>query len=113
MGQGEGRQHHNVTLAILATVGTAFALQQTMVVPALPALQRELHTSTTWITWVLTVFLLVASVSTPLLGKLGDQHGKERLLLISLTVFLAGCVGCAVAWSIASLIAFRALAGVG
>jgi EmrB/QacA subfamily drug resistance transporter len=107
------RQHHNVTLAILATVGTAFALQQTMVVPALPALQRELHTTTAWVTWVLTVFLLVASVATPLLGKLGDQHGKERMLLISLTTFLVGCVGCAIAWSIASLIAFRAVAGVG
>ena len=107
------RQHHNVTLAILATVGTAFALQQTMVVPALPALQHELGTSTAWVTWVLTVFLLVASVATPLLGKLGDQYGKERLLLISLGLFLAGCVGCAIAWSIGSLIAFRALAGAG
>jgi EmrB/QacA subfamily drug resistance transporter len=107
------RQDYNLTLAILATVGTAFALQQTMVVPALPALQRELHTSTAWVTWVLTVFLLVASVTTPLFGKLGDQYGKERLLLISLGVFLAGCVGCAVAWSIGSLIAFRALAGAG
>jgi EmrB/QacA subfamily drug resistance transporter len=107
------RQHYNVTLAILATVGTAFALQQTMVIPALPALQRELHTSTTWVTWVLTVFLLVASVSTPLLGKFGDQYGKERLLLISLALFLAGCVGCAIAWNIASLIGFRALAGTG
>jgi EmrB/QacA subfamily drug resistance transporter len=110
---GEARQHHNVTLAILATVGTAFALQQTMVVPALPALQHELHTSTAWVTWVLTVFLLVASVATPLFGKLGDQYGKERLLLISLSLFLAGCVGCAVSWSIASLIAFRAVAGAG
>jgi len=109
----DGRQHYNVTLAILATVGTAFALQQTLVVPALPALQRELHTTTAWATWVLTVFLLVASVATPLLGKLGDEHGKERMLLISLVAFLMGCVGCAVAWSIASLIAFRALAGVG
>ncbi len=69
------RQHYNVTLAILTIAGTAFALQQTMVVPALPALQRDLHTTTTWVTWVLTVFLLVASVATPVLGKLGDQHG--------------------------------------
>src|SRR5919201_1818415 len=107
------RQHYNVTLAILALAGTAFALQQTMVIPALPALQRDLHTTTTWVTWVLTVFLLVASVSTPLLGKLGDQHGKERLLTISLGLFLLGCVGCAVAWDIWSLIAFRAVSGMG
>src|SRR2546421_5384951 len=98
MAEGE-RQHYNFTLAILAAVGTAFALQQTMVIPALPAFQRELHTSTTWVTWVLTVFLLVASVATPILGKLGDQYGKERLLLISLALFFAGSVGCAAAWN--------------
>ena len=108
-----GRQHYNVTLAILALAGTAFALQQTMVVPALPALQRDLHTTTTWVTWVLTVFLLVASVATPLLGKLGDQYGKERLLTITLVIFLLGCIGAAAAWDIWSLIGFRALQGVG
>ena len=108
-----GRQHYNITLAILALAGTVYALQQTMVVPALPALQRELHTTATWVTWVLTVFLLVASVTTPLLGKLGDQHGKERVLVIALSLFLAGCVGCALAWNIWALIGFRALAGTG
>ncbi len=109
----EHRQHSNVTLAILTIAGTAFALQQTMVVPALPALQRDLHTTPTWVTWVLTVFLLVASVATPLLGKLGDQYGKERLLVISLSIFLAGCIGCTLAWNIWALIGFRALAGAG
>lgn len=86
---------------------------QTMVVPALPVLQRSLHTTTTWATWVLTVFLLVGSVATPIVGRLGDQHGKERLLAFSLLVFLAGCIGCAAAWNIWSLIAFRALSGAG
>ena len=102
-----------MTLAILAVACTAFALMQTMVVPALPVLQRSLHTSTTWATWVLTVFLLVASVATPIVGRLGDQYGKERLLAISLLIFLVGCIGCAVAWNIWSLIAFRAVAGAG
>ena len=84
-----------------------------MVVPALPFFQRDLHTTTTWATWVLTVFLLVASVATPILGKLGDQYGKERLLTISLMIFLAGCVGSAAAWNIWSLVAFRAVSGAG
>src|SRR5436305_7585711 len=91
--EGGERQHYNVTLAILTLSGTAFALQQTMVIPALPTLQRDLHTTTTWVTWVLTVFLLVASVATPILGKLGDQYGKERLLVISLAIFLVGSIG--------------------
>src|SRR5436190_3664012 len=109
----EGRQHYNVTLAILTLAGIAYALQQTMVIPALPTLQRDLDTTTTWVTWVLTVFLLVASVATPILGKLGDQYGKERVLLISLLLFLAGSVGAALAWNIWVLIAWRALQGAG
>jgi EmrB/QacA subfamily drug resistance transporter len=107
------RQHYNVTLAILTVAGSAYALQQTMVIPALPTLQRELHTTTTWVTWVLTVLLLVASVSTPVLGKLGDQYGKERLLVISLVLFFVGCAGAATAWNIWSLIFFRAVQGLG
>ena len=107
------RQHYNVTLSALTVAGIAFALQQTMVIPALPALQRDLHTTTAWATWLLTGFLLTASVATPLLGKLGDQYGKERLLVISLTVFFIGCLGAACAWDIWSLIVFRLIQGAG
>jgi EmrB/QacA subfamily drug resistance transporter len=112
MAEGE-RQHYNVTLAILTVAGSAYALQQTMVIPALPTLQRDLHTTTTWVTWVLTVLLLVASVATPIFGKLGDQYGKERLLVISLALFFVGCVGAAAAWNIWALIFFRAVQGLG
>ncbi|WP_211318600.1 MFS transporter [Nocardioides silvaticus] len=107
------RQHYNVTLAALTFAGIAFALQQTMIIPALPTLQRELDTTTTWVTWLLTGFLLSSSIATPLLGKLGDQHGKERLLLVSLGIFFVGCVGAIFAQSIWMLIAFRILQGAG
>src|ERR671938_707946 len=106
-------RHENVTLAALALAGLAYGLQQTMVLPALPSLQRDLHTTTTWSTWIFTGFLLSSSVLTPLLGKLGDQHGKERLLAVSLVVFLVGCVGSSAAWNIWSLIAFRVVQGAG
>jgi EmrB/QacA subfamily drug resistance transporter len=62
---------------------------------------------------VLTVFLLVASVATPIMGKLGDQYGKERLLVICLSIFLAGSIGAALAWNIWALIACRAVQGAG
>jgi EmrB/QacA subfamily drug resistance transporter len=107
------RQHYNVTLGVLVVAGIAFALQQTLVIPALPALQRDLHTSTAWATWLLTAFLLSASVLTPLLGKLGDQYGKERLLVISLSIFLVGSIGGIFAWNIGSLIACRVIQGAG
>lgn len=52
------RQHHNLTLGVLVVSALAFALTQTMVVPALPAIQTQLGASPTEVTWVLTVFLL-------------------------------------------------------
>jgi EmrB/QacA subfamily drug resistance transporter len=107
------RQHYNITLGALVIAGIAFALQQTLVIPALPALQRDLDTSTAWATWLLTAFLLSASVLTPLLGKLGDQHGKERLLVISLGIFLIGSIGAIFAWNIGALIVCRVIQGAG
>ena len=107
----ETRQHYGLTLATLTMAATAYALQQTMVVPALPELQRELGASTTWVTWVMTGFLLSAAVLTPILGKLGDQYGKERLLVLSLVTFLIGCIGCAAAPDIWTLILFRIVSG--
>jgi MFS family permease len=74
---GVRRQHYNITLAALVLAATAYALQQTMVLPALPELQRDLHTTTTWTTWIFTGFLLSSAVLTPLLGKLGDQHERS------------------------------------
>jgi EmrB/QacA subfamily drug resistance transporter len=107
------RQHYNITLGILALAGLAYALQQTMIVPALPSLRHDLHTTTAWATWLLTAFLLVSAVATPVLGKLGDQYGKERFLLVSLVVFFVGCVAAIFAWNIWSLIVFRAVQGFG
>jgi EmrB/QacA subfamily drug resistance transporter len=107
------RQHYNLTLAILIAVGIAFALQQTMVVPALPAIQRDLHTSSGWVTWLLTGFLLSAAVATPILSKLGDQYGKERLLVISVGVFFLGSVAAVSAPNIWFLLAARIVQGTG
>jgi MFS family permease len=105
------RQHYNATLGMLAIACCSYALLQTAMAPALGTLQRDLHTNTTWTTWIMTSFLLSAAVGTPIIGKLGDQYGKKRLLLVCLVIFLAGCIGAAAAWNIWSLIAFRALQG--
>jgi EmrB/QacA subfamily drug resistance transporter len=107
------RQHYGLTLGILTLATTAYALQQTMVVPALSEFQTDLGASTTWVTWVLTGFLLSAAVLTPILGKLGDRFGKERLLVTSLAIFFVGCVGCALAPDIWTLIAARVVSGAG
>ncbi len=91
----------------------AFAIMQTLLIPVLPMLQVELGTTTEWVTWTVTVYLLVGVVITPLFSRLGDQFGKVRMMLVSLGIFLLGSLGAVVAWDIASLIAFRGVQGVG
>jgi EmrB/QacA subfamily drug resistance transporter len=107
------RQHYGITLAVLATAALAYALSQTMVAPALPEIQRELHTSATSVTWVLTVYLLTASIATPVIGRLGDMYGKERMLVVTLLGFAAGSLVAALSHSIELLVAGRAIQGIG
>src|SRR6266540_5038922 len=107
------RQHYGVTLAVLVTAALAYALQQTLVAPALPKIQEDLHTSTTAVTFVLTAYLLTASVATPIVGRLGDMFGKERMLVVTLIGFGFGSLIAAVSHSIGLLIAARAIQGIG
>jgi EmrB/QacA subfamily drug resistance transporter len=109
----EERRHYLVTLALLTVAGISFALMQTLVIPALPFFQREFGTTASWVTWIATGFLLSSSVLTPILGKLGDAYGKERLLVISLGIFGLASLGAAFAWSLPSLVGFRVLQGAG
>ena len=101
------------TLAGLVTATMAFALMQTFLIPALPVLQRDLGTTNAWVTWTVTVYLLTGAVATPLMSRLGDQHGRVRMMLVSLGVFFVGSLGAIAAWDVASLIACRAVQGVG
>ncbi|GAA1303737.1 MFS transporter [Streptomyces sanglieri] len=99
--------------AALLLAVLSFSLMQTMVVPALPDLQREFDASTTSVSWVLSSFLLTASVATALLGRVGDMFGKRRVLIASLTVFAAGTLLAALSDSLPLLITARAVQGVG
>jgi EmrB/QacA subfamily drug resistance transporter len=108
-----GRLRPNVTLAVLATAALAYAISQTMVVPALPQIQHDLGVSQTQVTWVLTVYLLTASVATPIVGRLGDIYGKERMLSVTLFLFAAGLLVSALSHSIELLVLGRAIQGLG
>ncbi|HEV2770203.1 MAG TPA: MFS transporter [Solirubrobacteraceae bacterium] len=90
----------------------AFALSQTMVVPALPAIAQEYGTSRGGAAWVLTGFLLSASVATPIAGKLGDVLGKGRVLAGVLLAFSARSVVSGLADAFGPLVAGRVLQGV-
>src|SRR5215217_6647709 len=112
MPQPAPTRHPTPVLAVLVMAGITFALSQTLVVPALPALARDLDASTASASWVLTGFLLSASVATPIVGKLGDLYGKGRVLTVVMLVFAAGSVTCALAPTIGVVIAGRVIQGV-
>jgi EmrB/QacA subfamily drug resistance transporter len=99
-------------LLTLIAAGVAFSLSQTLVVPALPALAEEYGASSSAVSWVLTGFLVSASIATPIAGKLGDLYGKGRVLTAILLIFSVGAVINALAPSIGVLIAGRVLQGV-
>jgi EmrB/QacA subfamily drug resistance transporter len=105
------RTHPNVTLAVLALGGMAYAMLSSLVVPALPTMQHELGTTETGITWLLTGYLLAASVATSILGRLGDMYGKERLLLWTLVILAFGTLLAALASSLPLLILARFIQG--
>src|SRR3954470_16787323 len=100
-------------LAVLSLGGIAYALLQSLVVPALPQIQHSLHTSEGAVGWILTAFLLSASVATPIIGRLGDMYGKERLLMLVLVMLALGTLISAVASSLWLMILGRVIQGAG
>jgi EmrB/QacA subfamily drug resistance transporter len=109
----EHRQHHNITFTLLAVAAVAYALLQSLVAPALLTIQGDLHTSASGAAWILTAYLLSASVLTPVAGRLGDMFGKQRTLVVVMVVLALGTVLAGVASSIEVMIAGRVIQGAG
>src|ERR1700710_209188 len=111
MPTAERRAHHQVTFAVLAAGVAAFALLQSLVTPVLPTIQIALGTTQSNVTWVLTAYLLSASIFTPVLGRLGDMTGKKRMFVIALVALGIGSLLAAVAGSLVVMIIARIIQG--
>jgi EmrB/QacA subfamily drug resistance transporter len=110
---GVHRQHYNVTFTLLALAAVAFSLLQSLVAPALLTIQHDLHTTTAGAAWILSAYLLSASVVTPIAGRLGDMFGKKLVLVAVLVVLAAGTALAGLATSIAVMIVARVIQGAG
>jgi EmrB/QacA subfamily drug resistance transporter len=102
-----------LTFLVLSAAAAAFSMLQSLVSPVLSTIQHDLHTSPATVTWVLTAWLLSASVATPLMGRIGDMIGKERTLLVALGAIAVGCLVAALAPNIGVLIVARVIQGLG
>lgn len=94
-----------IVLAMLPAV-----LDQTILSTALPTISADLGRLTD-VSWVVSVYVIAAAATTPLWGKLGDRHGRKRLLEITLTLFLIASALCGLAQDITMLIVLRGVQG--
>lgn len=107
------RANHRVTFGVLVLGVSAYALLQSLVIPALTTIQATMHTSQNTVTWVVTAYLLSASIFTPVMGRVGDILGKEHVMVATLLALSAGSIIAGLAHNITVLIVGRAVQGIG
>lgn len=88
------------------------ALDQTVVLPAIPQMAASLH-GVAHISWVVSAYLLTTTATTAIYGKLSDQFGRRIVLAPALLLFLAASILCAMAGSVPMLVLGRAIQGLG
>lgn len=101
----------NVVIALYLATFLA-AIEGTIVSTAMPIITSELKGAHLY-SWVNTIYLLAMVVATPLFGKLSDIYGRKRLIMLGTIIFLLGSALSGIAWSMYSLIFFRAIQGLG
>ncbi|MER7503938.1 MFS transporter [Nonomuraea pusilla] len=98
-------------IPVLAFVGIVVSVMQTLLIPVLKDLPHLLGTRPDNATWVITSTLLAGAVAMPIMGRLGDLHGKRRMLVLSLAVMVVGALVSALTSDLYVMIAGRALQG--
>src|SRR4051794_40668686 len=112
-GRSMTMESNGVRLAFAALVAAMLpaVLDQTILATALPTIATDLGRLTD-VSWLVTVYVVAATASTPLWGKLGDRHGRKRLLEVALTWFVGASVVCGLAGDMTQLTILRGVQGV-
>jgi len=100
-------------LLVLIMGALTYSLLQSMLAPALPQIQTQLGATAEATSWLMTGYLLCASVTTPILGRLGDMYGKKRLFVFTIAMLALGSLICALSDSIGLMIVGRIVQGFG
>lgn len=101
------------TLAILSSIATMVMYAETMLVPAIPDLIKDFAISYSISSWILTTYLIVGAVMTPIIGKLSDIYGRKRMLLIIMVIYAAGVSAGGFTTDIYSMLVVRGVQGIG
>ena len=110
-----GEYTHRQVLTILSGLMLGMflgALDQTIVSTSIRTIADDLNGLSVQ-AWVTTAYLITATITTPIYGKLGDLYGRKKLFMFAITVFIVGSALCSFANSMYQLAAFRAFQGIG
>ncbi|NUP59160.1 MAG: MFS transporter [Pseudarthrobacter sp.] len=110
-GVGFRSERGPILIALMLSTGLV-AIDSTIVATAVPSIVHDIGGFSNF-PWLFSAYLLAQAVSVPIYGKLSDMAGRKPIILTGIGLFLLGSVLCGVAWSMPSLIAFRALQGLG
>ena len=89
------------------------AVDTTIVVLALPEIQRTFHIGLSSVIWVIVGYLFVITLVSTQVGRLSDMFGRVSMYEAGFVIFIVGSIACALAWSEMTLIVFRLIQGVG
>jgi MFS family permease len=106
-------KHDLFLIMIMAILGLLTIFVETMLVPAMPRIAKDLNVQSSDLAWVLTAYTLAGAVAIPIAGKLGEMWGRKRVLFLIMVIYMVGLVGAAISWDLMSLIIFRAVQGIG
>jgi EmrB/QacA subfamily drug resistance transporter len=110
-GVGFRSERGPVLIAVMLSTGLV-AIDSTIIATAVPSIVRSIGGFSQF-PWLFSIYLLAQAVTVPVYGKLADVFGRKPVMLFGIGLFLLGSVLCGFAWNIGSLIAFRALQGIG
>jgi multidrug resistance protein len=112
-GNGKGDAANRVPITIAVMLATIMnSLDTTIANVALPHIQGSVSASAEQITWVLTSYIVAATIMTPLTGFLADRVGRKMVFLVSIAGFTAASMLCGIAGSLVEIVLFRLLQGV-
>ena len=109
----EERRNRTVAVAIVMTGVTMSAVDTTAVVLGLPVMKTDLHSDLISMVWVIMAYLLITTISTTQVGRLGDMFGRVRMYNLGFALFTIFSLFCGFSENSAELIIFRIFQGLG
>ncbi len=110
---GTGATHIGLAMVVVMTGVLITAVDTTIVVLALPEIEKGLKIGLSSVIWVVMGYLLIITLLATQVGRLGDMFGRVRMYEAGFAVFILGSLACALSWNEGAIIGFRLLQGIG